>query len=173
MNIDFSKVLTLSARILVAVCLTCLFLLFFPERMLPFDISSFRQENGLWIFVVFISSASLLVSYLGKWLLEFAKDKITTRKLWVTYKAILRNLSNQEKMFLKDYYKKNETFININLSNPMHKKLQTFNVIAMTAGTNAGSLTSMPAFIQPWVFEIIKRNPSILEIKQEEQSNDK
>lgn len=43
------------------------------------------------------------------------------------------------------------------------KKLETFHVISMSAGTNIAPLGAVPGFIQPWVFELLDKHPEYLE----------
>ncbi len=174
MKLDLSKIFELSARTSGAITVACIILLFFPASILPFDISDFRSSNGIWIFVIFVVAITIWFSYLMKWLAQFIKDKVETMKLWDSYKCILENLSDGEKLFLKKYYEKRETAILIDLKNTVHKKLQTFHVISMSAGTVLGSVSGVPGFIQPWVFKLIDKQPKYIEVKckKEEQNND-
>lgn len=173
MKLDLSKLLEISARTAGAVSVACAILLFFPETLLPFDIADFRNNNGIWIFIVLVVSISILFSYLIKWLINWIKQKIDKHRTWDTYKYILKNLSDGEKAFLKEHYNKRETAIIIDLRNPIHKKLETFKVISRVAGASLGTISGVPGFIQPWVFEIIDKRPDYLEIKQEGLENHK
>jgi len=166
MKFDLSKLFELSARTSGAVSIACIILLFFPSSLLSFNIVDFRKDNGIWVFVVFVVAVSIWLSYLITWLSKIVMKKIKTKKTWDNYKYILKNLSKSEKLFLKEYYDKRETAVFIDLQNPVHKKLQTFNVISISAGTSLGTRFSMPGFIQPWVFKLIDKHPSYIQTKQ-------
>lgn len=166
MKLDLSKLLEISARTAGAISISCAILLFFPQELLPFDVVGFRVTNGIWIFIVFVVSISMWVSYLFKWIIEVIKREIELHNRWKTYKYILEHLSNEEKIFLKEYYDKRETAIIFNLQNPVHKRLQTIQVISMAAGRCIGTASTAPGFIQSWVFDLIDKNPSYLEIQE-------
>ena len=170
MKVDLSNLLNISARVSFAVVLACAFILFFPAQYLPFQINSFREQNGLWIFFIMAVSIAICLSYMLKWGVNRITDFIDKRELWCTYKSVLKNLSVDEKRFIRKQYEKKDSAIYIDLSNAMMKKLQSFNVISIAAGTNAGSVTRMPGFIQPWVFELIDKNPNLIET--EDKPND-
>ena len=106
MNLDIGKVLDVSARVSFAVCSACVLLLFFPAILLPFDITVFREKYGIWIFIVFAVSASLLISHIVKYIVGLAKRQLDKIGTWRTYKYILQNLSDEEKVYLKRFFDK-------------------------------------------------------------------
>ena len=171
MEIDVSKILDISARVAFALCIAAVVLLFFPAALLPFDILSFRDKYGFWIFLVLAISLALLLSYLLKWVIGWIKSKIGNHKMWKNYQYVFSLLSDEEKAFLKEQYDKRDSTILINLRDPMHKHLETFRVISMAAGTNLGTRFSVPGFIQPWVFELIDKHPQCIETKHKEKKN--
>ena len=175
LNFEFNKFLEISARVALAILIACILLLFFPSSVLPFDIVSFRASYGIWIFVVLVISASLFLSYVGKWIVGFIKKKLEKRRTWETYKYILKNLSNDEKIYLQQHYKQKQTAIMFSLTDPVAKKLETFRIISMAAGTSIAPRGMVSGFIQPWVFELIDKHPEYLKIngteKQEEKKN--
>ena len=65
MSMDINKILAVSARVAFALLVACLILIFFPATWLPFDISSFREEYGIWLFFVMVLSVSILFSYIA------------------------------------------------------------------------------------------------------------
>ncbi|MDP4119606.1 MAG: super-infection exclusion protein B [Bacillota bacterium] len=99
MNFDITKLLSLSARTLGAISIACAFLLFFLATILPFSISEFRKDNGIWLFIILVVSIAIWVSYFIKWITDSTKEKIKTHKTWKTYKYVLNNLSDDEKLF--------------------------------------------------------------------------
>lgn len=167
MNLDFNKVFNISCRVSFAICIACVGILFFPSKWLPFDVTAFRQENGLWIFFVFIFSVAVMFSYLGQTLCKKVSVIMDKRKTWSTYKYILKNLSDDEKTYLKTFYVKKQTAILLDLTNPVVKKLQTFQVLSMSTGTSLALQGMAPGFIQPWVFEIIDKHPEYLRTSEE------
>lgn len=175
MKIDIGKLLKVSARIAFAIFIACIFLLFFPERLLPFHITKLREEYGLWIFVIMVISVSLLLSYIGEWLFKKFKSYVNKHKTWSTYKYILKHLSNAEKEYLKKLYNNHQTTIMLNLKNPVVKKLETFKVVSMAAGTCIAPGGMAPGFVQPWVFDLIDKHPEYLNVTNEndveEQNN--
>ena len=98
-----------------------------------------------------------------EWICDFIKKKYEIYKTWSLYKSIILGLSNKEKIFLKEKYSKNETTLMIDWQNPIHKHLQTLGIISMNAGTSVGNPNAIPGFLQPWVFEVIKKNPKIID----------
>ena len=171
MSVDINKILTVSARIAFALLVSCLILIFFPAAWLPFDISSFREEYGIWLFFVMVLSVSILFSYIAKWCVVWVKKLIDRRKLWNGYKYILENLSDDEKLYLKPFYEKRQTAIMVPLMSPVAKKLETFKVISKAAGTSLAPGGFCPGFIQPWVFELIDKHPDYLNIRSTEEKD--
>lgn len=171
MKFDLSNILNISARICGAVLIVCIFLLFFPVNWLPFAITLFREQYGLWIFIVLVISAALLLSYIIKWIIDKLKKTFEKKQMWATYKYILKNLSDAEKEFLKAQYKKRETAIIMDLSNPMIKHMETLKVLSLSSGTIMSRAPLFPGFIQPWVFELIDKNPKYIET--EDKSDDR
>lgn len=169
LKLDISKLLNISARVSWAITVACVFILFFPSDWLPFQIDTFREQYGLWIFIVLAVAISLCLSHAAKWIWEKVKQAWDKKKTWDTYKYILKNLSKSEKAFLKKYYDKRETAILVDLRNPTIKKLETFRVISKAAGTSLGSVSGFPGFIQPWVFELIDKNPEFLNIVEDDK----
>ena len=149
MSVDINKILSVSARIAFALLASCLILVFFPEAWLPFDISLFREEYGIWLFLVMALSIGILFSYMAKWFVSWGKSLIDRRKTWNGYKYILENLSDDERSYLKSFYEKRQTAIMIPLMNPVAKKLETFKIISKAAGTSMAPGGFCPGFIQP------------------------
>ena len=85
MSVDINKILAVSARVAFALLVSCLILIFFPAAWLPFDISSFREEYGIWLFFVMVLSVSILFSYIAKWCVVWVRKLIDRRKLWNKY----------------------------------------------------------------------------------------
>lgn len=162
MNIDIGKVWNISARVAFAICIACLLFLFTPAAILPFDITEYRNIYGIWIFLSLVLSGALIVSYVMKWSFDFLKKKIKIYNTKKAQKYILSTLSNEEKAFLKKYYDKGQTAIIYSLMNPVAKKLETFQIISMAAGTSLAPRGLTPGFIQPWVFELVRKNPNLL-----------
>lgn len=164
MKFDLLKFFEISARTAFAVLVACMLLLFFPANYLPFDIEGLRKECGIWIFVIMVIAISVISSYCLKWLCGIIKKKYEKQKTWGLYKTTITTLSNKEKVFLKEKYNKGENTLMIDLQSPMHKHLQTLGIISMNAGTSVGNPNAFPGFIQPWVFEMIEKNPRIIDM---------
>ena len=167
MSLDLSKVFDVSVRVAFAAFIACLFFLFFPASWLPFDIVVYREKFGFWIFLALIISAALLLSYLAKWLISKIQKYVESRKLWSGYKYVLENLSDDERKYLKNLYDKRQSAIMLNLTDPVVKKMETFRVLSMSAGTNVAPRGLMPGFVQPWVFKLLDKHPEYLTIKSE------
>lgn len=171
MKIDITKILEISARIAVALFICSAILLFFPAKFLPSEVVELRSQHGGWLFVVFAFSIAILLSYLiSHSISAFAriiKEKTEARRLWKSYKYRLQNLSEKEKLFLKKHYDKKETAIYFDPTDPIAKKLETFGFISMSSGINFGHPRAMPGFIQPWVFELIDKNPKYLDLSED------
>jgi len=163
MKLDISKILNISARISGAISVSCLLILFFPSAWLPFDIDVFREQHGLWIFVIMVIAISLSLSYVVKWIIKIIIEKVEIHKTRKSYRDVLENLSPKEKKLIRKQYDKKETAIIIDISNPMMKKLETFEIISVSAGMSAMMLNNVPGYIQPWVFKTIDRYPNILD----------
>ena len=167
MSLDLSKVFDVSVRVAFAAFIACLFFLFFPATWLPFDIVGYREKFGFWVFLTLTISAALLLSYLAKWLISKIRKYVENRKLWSGYKYILKNLSDDERIYLKNLYDKRQSAIMLNLTDPVVKKMETFRVLSMSAGTNVAPRGLMPGFVQPWVFELLDKHPEYLAVKSE------
>lgn len=163
MKFDLSNILNVSARICGAIFIACVFLLFFPAGWLPFAMAPFREQYGLWIFIALVISSALWLSYIIQWVINKLKKTFEKKQMWATYKYILKNLSDAEKEFLKAQYEKRETAIIMDLSNPMIKHMETLKILSLPVGTNMGGGSHFPGFIQPWVFELIDKNPKYIE----------
>lgn len=165
MKFDLSNLLNISARASFAASVACVLILFFPAHWLPFPIDAFRNQHGLWIFIVMVVAGSISFSHATKWGIEKIKKAVEKKKLWDTYRDILKNLSNDEKRFIKQFYEKRETAILLDLSDPRIKRLETFKVLSQAAGTSLSRAPFCPGFIQPWVFELIDKNPDFIKVE--------
>ena len=166
MNFDIGKVLDTSARASFAICFASIFLLFFPATFLPFDIIAFREKYGIWFFIIFAISASLLISYIMKYIIGFTKRKWNKINTWRTYKYILKNLSDVEKVYLKQFYDKGQTAILFSMMDPVAQKLKTFGIISLPSVTSIAPRGLSPGFIQPWVFELLHKHPDYLNVSK-------
>lgn len=170
MKFDFSKVFEVSFRVAFAAFVACIVFLFFPSKWLPFDITPYRVQFGFLLFLAFVISAAILVSYFAKWIVTKIQGYIKNRNTWNSYKYVLSNLSDTERAYLKELYEKRESAIMLNLSDPITKKLETFKVLSMAAGTNIAPRGYCPGFVQPWVFELIDKHPEYLSTKNGKQA---
>ena len=170
MSFDFSKVFQVSVRVAFAAFVACIVFLFFPAAWLPFDIAIYREKYGFWLFLAFVISAALLLSYFAKWLIKIIQKYVENKKLWSGYKYVLKNLSDEERKYLKTLYDKRQSAILLNLGDPVVKKLETFRVLSMSAGTNIAPRGYMPGFVQPWVFELLDKHPEYLTIQADAKS---
>ena len=167
MSFDFSKIFEASVRVAFAAFVACLIFLFFPAAWLPFDIAIYREKFGFWLFLAFAISTALLLSYFAKWLAKKIQKFVQNRKLWSGYKYVLKNLSDEEREFLKTLYDKRQSAIMLNLTDPVVKKLEAFRVLSMSAGTKVAPRGLMPGFVQPWVFKLLDKHPEYLTAKTE------
>ena len=167
MKIDMLKAFNISARVAFAILIASATLLFFPSHWLPFDITEFREEYGFALFLCLIISLSVLLSFLVQWLIRCLKKALERKKTFSAYLMILKGLSDSEKKYLQKLYDKRQSTIQINLNNPVDKKLQTLRIISMSAGTIIGSPVAMPGFVQPWVFQVIDKHPNCLRLFNE------
>ena len=110
-----------------------------------------------------------------KYIVGLAKRQLDKIGTWRTYKYILQNLSDEEKVYLKRFFDKGQTAIVFSMEDPVAQKLKTFKVISQPSGTSMAPLGMSLGFIQPWVFEVLRKHPDYLEVSklktQEVQEN--
>ena len=90
-------------------------------------------------------------------------DQIST---WRTYKYILKNLSDEEKVYLKRFFDKVQTANVCSMVDPEAQRLKTFRVISQPSGTSMAPRGMSLGFIQPWVFEVLRKHPVYLEVSE-------
>ncbi|MBQ4428103.1 MAG: superinfection exclusion B family protein [Oscillospiraceae bacterium] len=168
MNIDLGKILDISARVALALFVACLLLLCIPASILPFDITGFREQYGIWLFIALAVSIGLLISYAVKWIIAMIKAFVDKRKMWHAYRYVMSRLSNDEKKYIKNFYDKKQLAIMLDLTDPVVKRLETFKILSMSAGTSMAPRGMAPGFVQPWVFELLDKHPEYLEITEED-----
>jgi len=170
LKVDFDILFYISARVSLALLITSSLLLFFPLEWLPFDFSEARTQYGIYLFLVFVFSASTIFSYIIKWVMESCKkllanqaQKCAVNKM---HADLLKKLSDDEKQFLSPLYEKRQNSIMISLNNPIHKRLQTAGIISQAKGTSYGSCGTFPGQVNLWVYEVLDKHPKYLTIKQ-------
>lgn len=70
LNLDLNIVFDISCRVSFTIDIVCTRYLVLSGEWIPFDMTAFRQENGLWIFFILILSEAIMTSYLGQALLK-------------------------------------------------------------------------------------------------------
>lgn len=165
MKVDLSNILNISARVSAAIIIAGILILFFPEQWLPFRIDDFRNQYGLWVFIVTIVAGAIGFSYVIKWITEKIKQAISRKRLWNSYRTILLTLADDEKRFIKQFYEKRTSAVQLDLSNPMMKRLETFGLLSPAAGRTISPAPYCPGFIQPWVFQLIDKNPDYIKVE--------
>ena len=90
LKLDISKLLNISTRVSWAMTIACVFILFFPSDCLPFQIDTFRERYGLWIFIVIAVSISLYFSHIAKWIWKTINKSEIKRKRGIHINIYLR-----------------------------------------------------------------------------------
>lgn len=148
---------------------TCFAILYLPESYFPFDINTFRKQYGIWLFFILAFSGAIfgyyIIYYPSKMFFSYFKRKYETHEKWKICEEIINSLSDKEKNFLREKYNQNDPTLTIDLNNRMHKHLQTAEIISQNIGLSPLQGTKIAGFIQPWVFELIKKKPMLFETK--------
>ncbi len=144
---------------------TCYTILYLPESYFPFDINIFRKQYGIWLFFALAFIIFYIIYCISKMVFSYFKRKFETHKKWRICEKIINNLSDKEKNFLREKYNQSDPTLTIDLNNRMHKHLQTAEIISQNVGLSPLKGTKIAGFIQPWVFELIKKKPKLFETK--------
>lgn len=170
--LDFLKSLEFlkkSLSVVFSLGVTCWTILYLPESYFPFDINTFREQYGIRLFFILAFSGAIFVYYIiyypSKMFFSYSKRKYETHKKWKIYEKIINSLSDEEKILLREKYNQNDPTLTIDLNNRMHKHLQTVEIISQNVGLSPLQGTKIAGFIQPWIFELIKKKPKLFEIK--------
>lgn len=152
------ELLKYSSKVAFIVMVTCCILLALPESWVPFDINVLR--------VLLVFSVAVIISFFAQGFFRYLKKKYESYQVWRGYEKIISYLSNKEKNFLKEKYSQDEHSLMIDLTNPMHIRLKTLQIISLGIGLSATYYRNVfPGIIQPWVFELMKKKPKLFETK--------
>ena len=99
----------------------------------------------------------------------FAESKITKEEkepdlveIELSNKRLLANLSKDEKELLREYIDNDTKTRNFSIRNGIAMGLKSYNVLYISSNITRGLKLMFPFNIQPWAWEMLKKNPKYL-----------
>jgi hypothetical protein len=153
--IDFVK---LPAHLLGALVVASGILLFLPENMIQkFYMTSFRDEYGFIIGIIFVVSISILSALLVRKIYTVINDKRTNKKVIEGQRKYLLKASNEKVSLICEFLRQPTHTLTLPMNDGLVIELQNFYVISPAGQTHLVSMLNpeITYFLQPWVLERI------------------
>ena len=170
---DFSKLsewLKLSPKYLFPICLVTGFALFAPANILEvFGINSLVSEIRPYLGIVFLLSASLLITNLFTSSYSWAQKKYQRALKLKAWQKNLHSLTDEEKYILQHFINNRTQTQYLPMDNGVVNGLEIKKVIFKAS--NIGNLDEWAYNIQPWAWEYLNNHPELLTLNQGEVLN--
>lgn len=153
--IDFVK---LPAYLLGALTVASGVLLFLPENMIQkLYMTSFREEYGFTIGIIFVFSISILSVLLVRKIYTVINDKRTYKEVIEGQKKYLLKASNEKTSLICEFLRQPTHTLTLPMNDGLVIELQNFYVISPAGQTHLVSMLNpeITYFLQPWVLERI------------------
>lgn len=164
-NIDFKglKDFLLSIHLMLSILLSTGFILFLPDQILErMYLLEARDRYGVLIGMIFIISMfiillkffSYFVSKIKKWYMEGK-----TLKNW---ESNLKKLNQKEKEIIKRFTETDTNTLLLPMNSGIVIRLENITIIGKAANHHMVDMRNpqFPYFLQPWVYDYIKKNPN-------------
>lgn len=153
--IDFVK---LPAYLLGALAVASAVLLFLPENMIQkLYMTSFRDEYGFTIGIIFVVSISILSVLLVRKIYTVINDKRTNKEVIEGQRKYLLKASNEKVSLICEFLRQPTHTLTLPVNDGLVIELQNFYVISPAGGAHLVSMLNpeITYFLQPWVLERI------------------
>jgi hypothetical protein len=171
---DFSKLtewLKLSPKYLFPICIVTGFALFAPANTLEiFGINLLVAQIRPYLGIVFLLSASLLVTNLFTSLYSWAQNKYQRTLKLKAWQKKLHSLTAEEKYILQHFINNQTQSQYLPMDNGVVNGLEIKKVIFRAS--DIGNLDEWAYNIQPWAWEYLNNHPELLTLNQNEMLND-
>ncbi len=161
---DFIAILKLPPSILSALALASGFIILAPQNILEkLYFVNFKDSYGFQIGIVFVVSISILIVYSLMKIIKFFYDKYNNKRISENQYRFLKELDDNEKSLIREILSKPDYTLKLPINNGLVRKLESMYVILPAGSTHLvnGYDMRIPYFLQPWVIEMIKKNPDI------------
>ena len=158
--LDWIKLTGKQAFILVV--MSSILLFSSNELITQLGLTKIKEITQPWVGGIWIISLAILVSEIAHPIYQFLANKV---KSWSNLKnghARLNQLTPDEKVFLKYYIEQDTRTNSSKYSNGVVKELEAVGIVRR-ASQMASYHDVFPYNIQPWAWEYLKKNPTVLE----------
>ena len=90
------------------------------------------------------------------------EEELSPKETEETNKYLLENLSKDEKELLREYIDNDTKTRNFSYRNGVAMGLKSCNILFISSNLSRGPRLMFPFNIQPWAWEMLKRNPKYL-----------
>ena len=90
------------------------------------------------------------------------EEELDPKEIEETYKYILENLSKDEKELLREFMDNDTKTRSFSLRDGVAMGLKSYNVLYISSNYTRGLKLMFPFNIQPWAWEMLKKNPKYL-----------
>ena len=145
------------------VCVFSSALVFLPDSLLQkTGLIEIRNDNLVWIGLTLFVSASFFIAQLIEISAKGVSSVYRDRQQRKNFKAVIEEITPQEKQFLKEYIESGETSVSVELSHPIVSSLVARKIMVRTSSLS-GYGGSFPHTLQPWARNIIIENMRLLD----------
>jgi hypothetical protein len=171
---DLSKLsewLKLSPKYLFPICLVTGFSLFAPVNILEiFGISLLVAQIRPYLGIIFLLSASLLITNLFISLYSWAQNKYQRTSKLKAWQKKMHSLTDEEKRILQHFINNQTQSQYLPMGSGVVNGLEIKKVIFRAS--NIGDLDEWAYNIQPWAWEYLNDHPELFTLNEKEILND-
>lgn len=143
-----------------AVLIVCAALLLLPSAVMQkMGLAEIRQHYLPWISLVGIFSLAVLIVEFADWLRSPLKSFREQRDR----KAVLRSLTPPEMRIITDYFRQETDTQYFSATDGLAGGLAAKGLIYQSSTISMGPMPNFAFNLQPWVREIIRKNPGLLQ----------
>jgi hypothetical protein len=154
----------LSPRYLLGLCLASGAILFGREQWLAsLGVETLVAEYRIWIGLVFLVSASLLISQGVAGVLPASRKWVDERRRLKWSKRRLHDLTTEEKQVLGDYIQRKSRTQVLLVNNGVVAGLMAEGVLYRASNLSSRPGPNFDVNIQPWAWEYLVKNPELVE----------
>lgn len=171
------ELLKLPIKIIVALCIASGLILLSPENFIDkLYMSSFRNNYGFILGIVFVVTLSITMCYFIFYLAPKVWEKLTRKSRMKKFRKgkinCLKSLNSNELEIIKALIKEPDNTIQLPMNRGIVIKLEHYCIISK-AGSNFEVDLEEPIisyFLQPWVFEFFDDEGNLIEQKLDDEN---
>ncbi len=147
------------------VCVLTALLLFTPDDFVArTGLVDLRDNYKPWLGLAFFASLSIFLASLLEAAIGLMQNVVQDKRLHRNLRTVLRDLTADEKAFLKDYIADGKTTVSAAISDGVAGSLQAKKIIYRASSVGHPGSMNFPYNLQPWARKALTADPSLIDL---------